>query len=62
METEGIVDKEFDSLISSYFEKKKERAKTDFAERIAAAEAAGDREEIKQLMCELQSAIIDKDK
>ncbi len=62
LETEGIVDKEFDSLISSYFEKKKERAKTDFAERIAAAEAAGDREEIKQLMCELQSAIIDKDK
>ncbi len=61
LDEEDILGKEFDSLMKTYFEKKKERTKADFAERIAAAEAAGDREKIKELMKSLQSAILDRD-
>ncbi|MCX6812261.1 MAG: DNA primase [Candidatus Berkelbacteria bacterium] len=53
-----IIKKEFNSLMKSFAEKKKEKIKTNFAADIAAAEAAGDRDKIKQLMKEFQSAII----
>jgi len=59
---EGIIEKEFASLISTYQLKKKENTKADFAQRIAAAEASGDREKIKELMRELQSAIVNEEK
>lgn len=55
---EEIINKEFNSLIKTFSKKKKERVKNDFAEKIATAESAGDRQEIKKLMKELQSAII----
>lgn len=57
---ENIVAKEFESLIDRFFEKKREHTKADFAQQIAAAETAGDREKIKQLMKSLQNAIVDK--
>lgn len=56
-----IVEREFSSLIDHFFQKKKDRIKVLFAEKIAEAEAAGDRGKIKKLMAELQSAIISED-
>ncbi|MCX6810445.1 MAG: DNA primase [Candidatus Berkelbacteria bacterium] len=60
LDEEDIINKEFDSLLRTYVDKKRELVKIDFAQQIAAAEAAGDREKIKELMRELQSAIVDK--
>lgn len=59
---EEIIEREFLALIDNFFLKKKDRVKSEFAEKIAQAEANGDREKIKRLMSELQSAIINEDK
>lgn len=61
LEDESIIGKEFDALIRDLADKKKEKIKDNYAQKIAEAESAGDREKIKALMKELQSAIIVKD-
>lgn len=58
---EEIIEREFLALIDNFFQKKKDRIKVEFAQKIAEAEAAGDREKIKELMKQLQSAIIKED-
>ena len=58
LEDKEIVEKEFGFLLANLLSKKKEKIKTGFAERIAQAEAAGDRQKIKELMREFDSAII----
>ena len=61
LEEEEIIPREFESLLKKYFVNKKEQTKEEFAQRIAEAENSGDREKIKQLMRELQSAIISEE-
>jgi DNA primase len=61
LEEEEIIPREFESLIKKYFVNKKEQTKEALAQRIAEAEGSGDREKIKQLMRELQSAIISEE-
>ena len=61
LEDQEIIEKEFQSLLENYREKQKEQIKEKYAEEIAAAEAAGDRKKIKELMSKFQSAIINKE-
>jgi len=57
----GIVEKEFDDLIKNFISRKKDQTKTEFAEKIAVAQSTGDISRIKELMSELQSAILDEE-
>jgi len=61
LDEEDIIDREFDSMIKNFYKKKREKIKNEIAEKIAEAEVSGDREKIKELMKELQSAMIKKD-
>jgi len=62
LDEEGMIEREFEYLVRDFFERKKERTKAEFAEKIAEAETAGDRDKIKELMSQFQSAIIDGEK
>ncbi|MFA5157643.1 MAG: DNA primase [Patescibacteria group bacterium] len=55
---EMILEREFDALIRDFTDKRKEKIKDDYAKKIAEAESDGNREKLKILMKELQSAIM----
>jgi hypothetical protein len=57
---DGIVEEEFNDLIKNFISRKKDQIKKEFAEKIAVAESGGDIPRIKELMSELQSAILDE--
>ena len=54
---EDRVGQELTALVSRLRERKKEKLKSDFSERIAEAQAAGKRAQIKQLLQEFQAKI-----
>jgi DNA primase len=56
---DGIIGEEFDDLIKNFISRKKDQTKAGFAEKIATAQSVGDISKIKELMGELQSAILE---
>ncbi|MFY9484564.1 MAG: DNA primase [Patescibacteria group bacterium] len=54
---EGAVGEELRQLVTRLRERKREKIKVDFAQRIAKAQAAGNRAELKQLLEQLQATI-----
>lgn len=56
----GIIDEEFSGLIKNYSDKVRDKMKSEYAKKIADAQTKGDTTKIKELMIELQSAILDK--
>lgn len=59
LDRDGIAEKEFDDLIKNHLNRCRDQVKSEFAEKIAVAQSSGDIDKIKQLMTELQSAILD---
>ncbi|MBI3261115.1 hypothetical protein HYZ64_01945 [Candidatus Berkelbacteria bacterium] len=54
---DAAIGEELIQLVTRLRERKREKIKIDFAQRIAAAQAAGNRAELQKLLRELQATI-----